>query len=178
MENQLIASFLDLIHHHPFSEITIATITSHADTTRTYFYQFFSSKADIAQAALFNVLEEILANFSKTFKFPANPNPDNTLTAVQFISEHKQEIKMMLSIQNKEIDLQKIFQSKLEAVIKANLALYRGTPSLNVDYFALTFSTSMAATINWLLQDETSITDESASSLINATIFRGLIAVL
>jgi AcrR family transcriptional regulator len=76
-QDKIIHAFLDLLASNNYEQITITEVMNHCRLPRTYYYEFFDNKGDLAQEAFYTTMYPIFHLFAIT-----NPPTDKLLLSV------------------------------------------------------------------------------------------------
>ncbi|MFT9452388.1 TetR/AcrR family transcriptional regulator [Liquorilactobacillus ghanensis] len=176
-EKKIIQAFLDLLQQKDYSQISISEIMRHVHLTRTYFYQFFDSKADLAREAFFVFVADILEYLANAFINQNKVDNRNTLAGVNFFLNHADQMRLLLSFQTPNFNLVNEFQERIKAIIKKQVQTSSKAPANRIDYFAELFAVSTLTTISWAL-NQPNITATEIVELIDTCISDGLIKII
>lgn len=72
-QEKIIHAFLNLLANNDYEQITITKIMGQCRLPRTYYYEFFDDKDDLAQEAFYTTMYPIFHLFAESFK------PDGTI---------------------------------------------------------------------------------------------------
>ncbi|MFC6260610.1 TetR/AcrR family transcriptional regulator [Levilactobacillus fujinensis] len=177
-EDKIIAAFLDLLAEQPYAKLNVRTIMSHAELTRTVFYEYFDNKDDLARVTLSTLLEGVILRASKVFTPNRTMNTATTLASLQVLRDHRHEIRLLFAVQQGEVHLRAEFQQQVANLIRAQVQQYwPQTPARKVDYFAQLFASSMITTILWFFQHEDA-TEAEVVAAIDTCVFQGMSGLL
>lgn len=175
-EEKIIATFLRLIETECYSKVSIAEVMREAHLTRTYFYQAFDSKCDLARKALFSIIEELLDPLAHAIA-GGGIDHEQLLQALVFVHAHKARMRTLIFYQGPEFN----FQGEIKRVVKATaLRQIKAQPHRTVqndDFFAEMFAASIVAMLDWFIH-QPAVTPEQMSALVERSLTRGLFAVL
>ncbi|MCP0886589.1 TetR/AcrR family transcriptional regulator [Ligilactobacillus sp. WILCCON 0076] len=176
-ENKIIQAFLTLIKNNDYEQISITQIMQEAHLTRTYFYQFFDSKNDLAREAFFLIVADILDSLSTSFIDKTKINDLSTLKGVELFLTHSSEMKLLLSFQAKNFNFVAEFKERIKKIIKQQVLLKSSAPTYKIDYFSELFAVSALTTISWALKQE-QISAEIIVDLIDNCVSNGLLSII
>ena len=176
-EEKIITAFLSLLKEYDYKQISITQIMQKAHLTRTYFYQFFDSKTDLAREAFFSIVADILNSLSVAFIDKTKIDNVSTLQGVKLFLNHSSEMNLLLSFQAKDFNFVAEFKDRIKSTIKKQVLLKFDAPAYRVDYFSELFAVSALSTISWALKQE-HISAEVVVDLIDNCVSNGLLSLI
>lgn len=151
-ENRVINSFLELLKKQPYSKISIDQIMLAAGISRTYFYQLFDNKDDLAEAALYSIIDKILQKFTSSFTAASKTSlhyPSIT-AGITLIRERQHELQNLLQVHHGQFNLNRRFQNMLAKAVHDAL-IQRYPDNIDLDYAVSIFVTASTETIHWTI---------------------------
>lgn len=151
-ENRVINSFLKLLKQHPYTKISVDQIMLAAGISRTYFYQLFDNKDDLAEAALYSIIDEILQKFTSSFTAASQTSlhyPSIT-AGITLIREKQHELQKLLQVRHGHFNLNHCFQNLLAKTVHDAL-IQRYPDDIYLDYAVSIFVTASTETIHWTI---------------------------
>lgn len=148
---KITTTFLQLLKQDDYSKISI-NHTGRVGITRTCFYQLFDNKDSLAQAALFEIVQQILNAFTTSFD-EANKSRLNYRSVVKGISlirERQGELQALLSVNQASINLNADFQRQLAVTVVTALT-HHFPRTTQMDYAVHVFIAATMETINWTI---------------------------
>ncbi|MCI1632702.1 MAG: TetR/AcrR family transcriptional regulator [Liquorilactobacillus nagelii] len=176
-EDRIIQAFLDLIQKKSYQKISISEIMQQAQLTRTYFYQFFDSKTDLAREAFFALVADILKYLSRAFINQTTVDDQSTLAGVNFFLDNASKMRLLLSFQIENFNFVVEFQNRIKEVIQQQVHQNSNASTQKIDYFAELFAVSALTTISWALK-QPKISAAEIVELINTCVSDGLIKLI
>lgn len=176
-EEKIISAFLELIKNECYSKVSIAEIMRKAKLTRTYFYQSFDSKCDLARKSLFSIIDELLEPLSHALINGEKIDHDQILRAISFVNQHKSTMLTLIFYQGPEFNFQGEIKNWLKDKITQQIKTKPQRDIQNDDFFAEMFATSLVKMIDWFIHQET-VGPEQMSDLVERSLSSGLISVL
>lgn len=109
---KVIAAFLKLLKERSYQQISINLVTQEAGITRTYFCQLFDNKQELAEEALFTIVQRLLAAFTNSFRQADSTHLDwtSTVQGITLIRQHQAELAALLNVNSSMINLNARFQ--------------------------------------------------------------------
>lgn len=171
-EEKINRVFLDLLNEKDFNSITISEISRKCNITRTYFYQFYTDKNELATITFLNINEELFREFAKTFSSLNNHQVyfESILQGMIQIHKNAEILDKLLTIVGPNLDLTKYFEKYLSKNIRQQLLKNRPKEDeAKVDYFLSVFATGTVTTILWIIKHKEISAYQEAEWLDNFT---------
>lgn len=176
-ENKIIAAFLALLQEEGYQKINVSQLMNRAQLTRTYFYQLYTDKSELAREAFFSLVKEYLLGISKAILANGTANRGSVQQGMQFINDHREEMQLLVHVQKGRFNLLTEFQERIKTIIKDEIRHTRSTPEPTLDYFADLFAASTVTTLNWFLTHDDIPTDEMIR-LASISLSQGITSIL
>ena len=158
-------ALLSLMDRKPFEKITVQYILEEAMINRSTFYQHFPDK----YAILERLQEKIITGLTERIS-SVSPSEDmekiNT-AVLPYLSEHRQQMRILLSVRSEHIDMEKHLEDLL-----VNRLLSRGTGLSEPERGML--SGMVIHFITWFLNHDfkaDNLTEETVNSWLNMTLY-------
>jgi AcrR family transcriptional regulator len=176
--SKVIAAFLDLLQQDSYQHISINQITAKAGITRTYFYQLFDNKKDLAEEALFSIVQQLLAAFASSFRQADNThlNWPSIVQGITLIRHQQTALAALLAVNSNMINLSARFQERLAKTVTDALS-QRFKPSIQTDYGVHVFIAATMATIKWTI-DHPDIPVPTIAKMVDNFTGNGMMATL
>jgi len=157
-------SFISLLHHKNFNDITVQNILDTALINRTTFYKYYKDKYDLA--------EQLSAEFmilSKTYldeRFNSITDNDLIIIAKKIYThllEQKSFVLALWKIETETVHIRRDFGALLKEQCK--IYLLKSRNNMIADYHSLLYSSVILTTIEWLFDHEGVAVDEIIQEL-------------
>lgn len=176
-EEKIIATFLTLLKQEDYAQINVTQLMRHVHLTRTYFYQLFADKRELAREAFFSLVQEYLIGISRAITVSGQANLASVRQGMTFVAAHKEEMRLLMRVQTGHFNLLVEFQDRIKAVLKARIVKTQTTSPRDLDYFLDLFTASTVTTLNWFLTHDDVSTDDMIR-LVNTSLSCGISALL
>lgn len=176
-ENKIIVAFLALLEEEDYEKISVSQLMNRAQLTRTYFYQLYTDKSELAREAFFSLVKEYLTGISQAITANGTANRESVRQGMQFINDHRKEMQLLMRVQKGQFNLLAEFQGRIKDIIKEEISQLPSTSDLTLDYFADLFSASTITTLNWFLTHDNIPTDEMIR-LATSSLSQGITSIL
>lgn len=177
-QDKIIRAFLDLLMKNDYDQITITKIMERCRLPRTYYYEFFDNKEDLAQEAFYTTMYPIFHLFAESFKPDGTINRQIATQGVRYLADHGKLAKQLFKIQVNDDDFLTQYQQRTKGIIKTRLKTVSHAPAIKVDFVAELFTASAIATINWYWRQSAAITPSQLVGFIIAAYEQGLSQIL
>lgn len=176
-EKKIITAFLALLEEEGYDKINVSQLMDRVHLTRTYFYQLYTDKSELAREAFFSLVKTYLIGVSQAITANGTANQESVRQGMQFISNHRDEMQLLMRVQNGQFNLLTEFQGRIKTIIKDEVGKTRSTPEQTLDYFADLFSASTITTLNWFLTHDDIPTD-AMIRLAGDSLSQGITSIL
>ncbi|WP_203640491.1 TetR/AcrR family transcriptional regulator [Levilactobacillus andaensis] len=176
-EEKIISTFLELIRTENYSKISIAQIMKKSGLTRTYFYQLFDSKCELARRSLFSIINELMDPLSHALINNESIDHQRILEALDFVENHKPAMLTLVFYQGPDFNFQGEIQRWIKKEITEQVKRKSQCDQSNDDFFAEMFSSSVVKMIDWYLHQD-SVTVDQMSTLVERSLSQGLTSVI
>lgn len=176
--DKIIAAFLRLLKQKPYAKISINQLTKEAGITRTYFYQLFDNKEELAQTALYSIVRQILGKFTSSFAQATATRLDHQsmVDGIRLIRDRQEELKLLLAIHHGTFSLAAEFQHQLAQMVMRGLAP-RFPHNERLDYGVHVFIAATMETISWIL-DHPTVSTAQIVKMVDDFSGRGMLTML
>ncbi|ANZ61108.1 TetR/AcrR family transcriptional regulator [Secundilactobacillus paracollinoides] len=176
-EDHLITAFLDLLAVEDYNKISVSQLMNRVHLTRTYFYQLYSDKSELAREAFFSLIREYLLGISQAITKNGTANERAVQQGMQFISVHRDQMQLLMQVQKGDFNLLTEFQDRIKTIIVAEVSKSRQVSAPVLDYFSDLFAASTITTLNWFLTHDEVSTDEMIR-LASTSLSQGVVSIL
>lgn len=176
--DKIITAFLKLLRQKSYSQISVNEITQQVGITRTYFYQLFDNKEDLARVSLYSIVRQILGAFATSFTNAkgGRMGHHSIVKRITLTRQYQHELESLLAIHHGSFDLSQEFQQQLQTMVLKGLGT-RYSNQIKLDYAVHVFIAATMETIHWII-DHPKVSTEQIIPMVDDFSGRGMLTML
>ena len=155
-EQRLKQYFIEQILSVGYAKISITSLTAAAKINRTAFYQYYSSKADLAE----HICSSFLDEFNRILAMSVPPLSGReelrgrVIVAFEHVRSEADTIRALWAINEPAFSPYLLMQQSMKDTVLSCISASSASPSLEQEMFAANFAASSMATIRYFLKHD------------------------
>lgn len=158
---KIIQVFYQLLNEKDYAQIHINEISKKAHITRTYFYQLFDDKEDLAKAALVDINDPFFRHFANSFKYGISHEAylHQISLGLTYVQKKRSLFLKLFKAVGSDVHLKDFFKKRLLSSMYHKLNIIPERQN-QFDYFIEIFCSATLTTIKWIILHPQNSTEE------------------